>query len=247
MPASGTPTPDANALLVAAGVVLAREGLDGLTVRKIAKEAGTTTMAIYSRLGGKDGVLNAINQEGFIVLNEALKQAIAAAPERPANRISAICRTLRNFAAVHPHHYRVMLGTPPDGYTRDDPAQDRARALWIRLREHVAAMVGEDTASTDTYALFALCHGLIEFEAGPMASLPPSADGAFNAAIANALHTFEARAKGDTESIDLLSRIAADAGQIEYADLSLREVPSRNAPCPCGSGKRYKHCHGAAA
>lgn len=23
--------------------------------------------------------------------------------------------------------------------------------------------------------------------------------------------------------------------------------PSRNAPCPCGSGKRYKHCHGRAA
>jgi len=20
---------------------------------------------------------------------------------------------------------------------------------------------------------------------------------------------------------------------------------SRNAPCPCGSGKKYKHCHGA--
>jgi uncharacterized protein YecA (UPF0149 family) len=23
------------------------------------------------------------------------------------------------------------------------------------------------------------------------------------------------------------------------------EPISRNAPCPCGSGKRYKHCHGA--
>ncbi|HLK71944.1 MAG TPA: SEC-C metal-binding domain-containing protein, partial [Steroidobacteraceae bacterium] len=22
---------------------------------------------------------------------------------------------------------------------------------------------------------------------------------------------------------------------------------SRNAPCPCGSGKKYKHCHGALA
>ncbi|MGZ3250587.1 MAG: SEC-C metal-binding domain-containing protein, partial [Croceibacterium sp.] len=21
---------------------------------------------------------------------------------------------------------------------------------------------------------------------------------------------------------------------------------SRNAPCPCGSGNKYKHCHGAA-
>jgi preprotein translocase subunit SecA len=22
---------------------------------------------------------------------------------------------------------------------------------------------------------------------------------------------------------------------------------SRNAPCPCGSGRKYKHCHGQAA
>ncbi|MGD1934995.1 MAG: SEC-C metal-binding domain-containing protein, partial [Candidatus Phaeomarinobacter sp.] len=22
---------------------------------------------------------------------------------------------------------------------------------------------------------------------------------------------------------------------------------ARNAPCPCGSGKKYKHCHGAVA
>jgi preprotein translocase subunit SecA len=26
------------------------------------------------------------------------------------------------------------------------------------------------------------------------------------------------------------------------------EAPlSRNAPCPCGSGKKYKHCHGQLA
>jgi uncharacterized protein YecA (UPF0149 family) len=29
--------------------------------------------------------------------------------------------------------------------------------------------------------------------------------------------------------------------------LSLKNIPSRNAPCPCGSGKRYKHCHGSLA
>jgi SWIM/SEC-C metal-binding protein len=23
------------------------------------------------------------------------------------------------------------------------------------------------------------------------------------------------------------------------------KTPGRNAPCPCGSGKKYKHCHGA--
>ena len=35
---------------------------------------------------------------------------------------------------------------------------------------------------------------------------------------------------------------APDAGD-PYANMGL----SRNAPCPCGSGQKYKHCHGAAA
>jgi preprotein translocase subunit SecA len=33
------------------------------------------------------------------------------------------------------------------------------------------------------------------------------------------------------------------AGEDPYAYMGL----SRNAPCPCGSGQKYKHCHGAAA
>ncbi len=28
------------------------------------------------------------------------------------------------------------------------------------------------------------------------------------------------------------------------SSLILNATPSRNAPCPCGSGKQYKHCHG---
>jgi preprotein translocase subunit SecA len=32
------------------------------------------------------------------------------------------------------------------------------------------------------------------------------------------------------------------------AHASVAEAPvSRNAPCPCGSGKKYKHCHGQLA
>jgi preprotein translocase subunit SecA len=44
---------------------------------------------------------------------------------------------------------------------------------------------------------------------------------------------------------------AAAAATAELVDVDaetladwLREVP-RNAPCPCGSGKKFKHCHGA--
>ena len=36
--------------------------------------------------------------------------------------------------------------------------------------------------------------------------------------------------------------LALPAGGDPYAEMGL----SRNAPCPCGSGEKYKHCHGAA-
>jgi preprotein translocase subunit SecA len=39
------------------------------------------------------------------------------------------------------------------------------------------------------------------------------------------------------------SAAAAEAGSDPYADTGI----SRNAACPCGSGQKYKHCHGALA
>jgi len=37
----------------------------------------------------------------------------------------------------------------------------------------------------------------------------------------------------------------AQQSNVALADGGFADVP-RNAPCPCGSGKKYKHCHGAA-
>ena len=39
------------------------------------------------------------------------------------------------------------------------------------------------------------------------------------------------------------SVVAGDPGSDPYAGSGI----SRNAPCPCGSGQKYKHCHGALA
>ncbi|MBA2771188.1 MAG: SEC-C domain-containing protein, partial [Sphingomonas sp.] len=40
-----------------------------------------------------------------------------------------------------------------------------------------------------------------------------------------------------------MPRGAAAAGGADAAE----QTVSRNAPCPCGSGKKYKHCHGQLA
>jgi len=42
---------------------------------------------------------------------------------------------------------------------------------------------------------------------------------------------------------------AAPAGESRQVKTVVRDQPKvgRNEPCPCGSGKKYKKCHGAAA
>ena len=58
--------------------------------------------------------------------------------------------------------------------------------------------------------------------------------------------------KRNDEALMVLQRIAQahPGGEASHliATLTRPKVdapPSRNAPCPCGSGKRYKECHGS--
>jgi preprotein translocase subunit SecA len=43
------------------------------------------------------------------------------------------------------------------------------------------------------------------------------------------------------------ARAAAATGAIDPNNPDTWTRIQRNAPCPCGSGKKYKHCHGAIA
>jgi preprotein translocase subunit SecA len=58
-----------------------------------------------------------------------------------------------------------------------------------------------------------------------------------------------ASTEGLTYSAPTLDASAKDAGAAKAAKtatVSGTKQPARNAPCPCGSGKKYKFCHGAA-
>lgn len=46
--------------------------------------------------------------------------------------------------------------------------------------------------------------------------------------------------------LDLLARTGTKQVQIRYHDdPRTGETVGRNDPCPCGSGKKWKRCHGA--
>src|SRR6201992_1690453 len=63
-------------LRAAAEAVLVREGPGGLTVRAVAAEAGIAPMGVYNRLGGKDGLGDALLIQGFDRLRAAVDAAM---------------------------------------------------------------------------------------------------------------------------------------------------------------------------
>ena len=56
---------------------------------------------------------------------------------------------------------------------------------------------------------------------------------------------FELQMEPETPNDDVLPSIEVPRASSRESSPVEEEQISRNAPCPCGSGKRYKHCHGA--
>ncbi|MGH3855010.1 MAG: TetR/AcrR family transcriptional regulator, partial [Pseudonocardiaceae bacterium] len=68
-----TPTLEVReALLRAARELLDERGPDALAIRDIAARAGVAPMGVYNRFGSKDGILNALLQQGFDELAAAV-------------------------------------------------------------------------------------------------------------------------------------------------------------------------------
>ena len=55
-------------------------------------------------------------------------------------------------------------------------------------------------------------------------------------------HTDRSRLKEQRE--DLLSQASPTQTSTKPAPVKVEKRVGRNDPCPCGSGKKYKNCHG---
>ena len=156
------------ALLDAAGQLLLAEGADGMTTRRLAAMAGTTTQAIYTEFGGKEGIARAMYREGFERL-AARMRAVEETPD-PLFDLLQLGRAYRDAALENPHFYDVMFGRPIPQFTpdADDLAASRiTRDLLARTIVRVIATGAlVDGADADDLGqwLWAVVHGVIGLE-----------------------------------------------------------------------------------
>ena len=101
-----------SALLAAAGRVLEREGLGGLSLRDAARRAKVSHNAPYRHFAAKDELLVAVAQEGFDRLTAVMQKTLVRG-KSPRERLQLCGCGYVNFALRWPQHFLVMFDLPP--------------------------------------------------------------------------------------------------------------------------------------
>jgi len=152
------------ALLDAAAVTIAELGIDGLSLRAVARRLGVSHAAPAHHFGDRTGLLTAVAVEGFERFVAAMAGVVAAATGAPEATLLAMARGYADFAERHAGYFEAMFR--PGMIDTDDPAYLAASsAAFDALRAVVADCqnagwhVGDDTR-TLAAAAWSLAHGI---------------------------------------------------------------------------------------
>ena len=166
------PDVDIRERIVAAGLMaLSDDSAADLTVRRVAKLAGSSTMCIYTRFGGRTGMVEAVYRRGFELLRDALTAATAqAAALDPTERLVAMATAYRRFALDRPGLYALMFERALPDFDPSPALRAEAHGMtFTPLTDQVAlaqkrGLVAGDDPVRPSYLLWTTMHGMTSIE-----------------------------------------------------------------------------------
>ena len=144
-------------LLEAAEALLAERGVQGLTLREVARAAGVSHAAPYHHFGSLNELLAGVAQRGFEALGAAMADAVNVPDTR--ERLLRVTQAYVACALAQPERFRLMFG-PMLANKEEHPALKAAaeRAFGYVLQ---AAMAHDKRRGSDlAVAGWSLSHGL---------------------------------------------------------------------------------------
>ena len=181
------------ALRAATERLIADGGLAAFSVRAVADQAGTTTRAVYSLFGSKDGLLvDAMAQGAFDYLTEGI-DALAETDDPVADLIAVGVRVFRGFVRDHPALYRIAFQRIVPGFQAGPEVTAARQQAWTRLTAKIqrleqAGLLDHTPVQEAAVQFNAMMEGLANAELrGRILSLLP--EGAKEEAWRNALTT----------------------------------------------------------
>jgi AcrR family transcriptional regulator len=153
-----------DALLEAAERVLERDGLSGLTLRAVAREAGVSHAAPTHHFGDLTGLVSELAAIGFRQFNTAMAAAGAAAGPSAIEKAVARAKAYVAYAQAHPGMYGLMFRTERLDMKRPS-LHEAAEASFAGLAGAIGAsrheQISETALSLDQAAAIARAWSLV--------------------------------------------------------------------------------------
>jgi AcrR family transcriptional regulator len=151
-------------ILAAAKTVLDREGLPGLTIRRVAQNAHLSPMALYRHFADKDALLNSLMEDGLVAWENRARSIRAI---DPLDWLEELGVQFLDFALKEPHRFDAafFLPAPKARQYPDDFAAGRSPVVAMVLARIDQAKsdgrLGEASGLEVALAFSALLQGLI--------------------------------------------------------------------------------------
>jgi AcrR family transcriptional regulator len=98
-----------NALIKAGVEILAKDGVGGLSLRKVAKRAGVSHSAPYAHFKDRQSLIAAISTEGFRQLYDELDAAVSAHADDPREQLVEAAWAYVQFAMNNTDTFKIMF------------------------------------------------------------------------------------------------------------------------------------------
>ncbi|GAB3463359.1 TetR/AcrR family transcriptional regulator [Actinophytocola sediminis] len=224
--------------------LLAREGPEAMSTRRIATEAGTSTMAVYTHFGSMSGLVREMVHEGFGRLQRHFQRV--GTTDDPVADLALFGRAYRHTAATEPHLYSVMFGgLSLAGFELSDEDRQYGRFTLAGVVESAARCIeaGRFT-STDAvlvaHHMWLGMHGLATLQIGDYLIDPCDADRCFETQLVTLMvgegDTAEAAGGSVRESARRFpDEIVAATGTVDGDDQEATDAERVSPPTPPGS------------
>ena len=172
---------DAERVVDAAADIADAEGLEAVTLARVAGELGVRAPSLYNHVDGRDDVLRAIAVRGVRELTSALREA--AVGRSSADALTAAARAYRAYARAHPGRYAATVAAP----TRGDEEHRAAASEAVDVM--LAVMRGWDLEGDDAIhavrAFRSAVHGFVAIEAADGFGMAVDVDASFDRLVAS--------------------------------------------------------------
>ena len=154
-----------NALIESGAEILSKEGVSGLSLRKVASRAGVSHAAPYAHFKDKRELIAAISTEGYRRLYEKLTAVVEKYRDDPLRQFVEVAWAFIEFARNDPDYFKVTFSSVAEK-EKDFPAfvemTRKNFQLLVELVEacQAAGVLKPGEADEMAVSIWSLVHGL---------------------------------------------------------------------------------------